>query len=40
MVARNRIARRRIGEKNMANLKFDKEIAALPIIDPYIDFVS
>jgi hypothetical protein len=31
--ARNGIARRRIGGKNMANLKFDKEIAALLVID-------
>jgi len=36
MVARNGIARRRIGEKNMANLKFDKEITALLIIDPLL----
>jgi len=40
MVARNGIARRRIGEKNMANLKFDKEITALLFIDPYNDFIS
>jgi hypothetical protein len=25
----------RIGGKNMANLKFEKEIAALLVIDPY-----
>jgi hypothetical protein len=40
MVARNGIARRRIGEKSMANLTFDKEITALPVIDPYTDFIS
>jgi hypothetical protein len=38
--ARNGIARRRIGGKNMANLKFDKEITALLVIDPYNDFIS
>ena len=26
--------------KNMANLKFDKEITALLVIDPYNDFIS
>src|SRR5215216_3954194 len=30
----------RIGGKNMANLKFDKEITALLVIDPYNDFIS
>ena len=25
--------------KNMADLKFDKEIAALLVIDPYNDFI-
>jgi hypothetical protein len=29
-----------IGEKNMANLKFDKELTALLVIDPYNDFIS
>jgi Isochorismatase family len=38
--ARNGLARRRIGGKNMANLKFDKEITALLVIDPYNDFIS
>jgi ureidoacrylate peracid hydrolase len=38
--ARNGIARRRIGGKNMANLKFAKEITALLVIDPYNDFIS
>jgi nicotinamidase-related amidase len=38
--ARNGIARRRIGGNNMANLKFDKEITALLVIDPYNDFIS
>ena len=38
--ARNGIARRRIGGKNMANLTFDKEITALLVIDPYNDFIS
>src|SRR5262249_36506880 len=33
------IARGRIREK-MANLKFDKEITALLVIDPYNDFIS
>src|SRR5215468_1087377 len=28
------------GGKNMANLKFDKEITALIVIDPYNDFIS
>jgi ureidoacrylate peracid hydrolase len=26
--------------KNMANLKFDKEITAVLVIDPYNDFIS
>src|SRR4030095_1440783 len=30
----------RIGAKNMANLKVDKEITALLVIDPYNDFIS
>src|SRR5512138_2301837 len=30
----------RIRGKNMANLKFDKEITALLVIDPYNDFIS
>jgi len=30
----------RIGGKNMANLKYDKEITALLLIDPYNDFIS
>jgi hypothetical protein len=30
----------RIVGKNMANLKFDKEITALLVIDPYNDFIS
>jgi ureidoacrylate peracid hydrolase len=30
----------RIGGKNMENLKFDKEITALLLIDPYNDFIS
>src|SRR5215468_5343859 len=30
----------RRGGKNMANLKFDKEITALLVIDPYNDFIS
>jgi len=29
-----------IGGKKMENLKFDKEIAALLVIDPYNDFIS
>jgi ureidoacrylate peracid hydrolase len=29
-----------MGGKNMANLKFDKEITALLVIDPYNDFIS
>jgi hypothetical protein len=29
----------RIAGKNMENLKFDKEIAALLVIDPYNDFI-
>ena len=29
-----------IAGKNMANLMFDKEIAALVVIDPYNDFIS
>src|SRR5262245_12935169 len=32
--------RRRIRGTNMANLKFDKEITALRVIDPYSDFIS
>ena len=32
--------RERLGGKNMANLKFDKEITALLVIDPYNDFIS
>ena len=31
---------RSMGGKNMANLKFDKEITALLVIDPYNDFIS
>ena len=30
----------RVGGKNMENLKFDKEITALLVIDPYNDFIS
>jgi len=30
----------RVGGKNMANLKFAKEITALLVIDPYNDFIS
>ena len=30
----------RIGGKNMEYLKFDKEITALLVIDPYNDFIS
>jgi transposase len=30
----------RIGGKNMTDLKFDKEITALLVIDPYNDFIS
>src|SRR5262249_32339196 len=30
----------RRGGKNRANLKFDKEITALLVIDPYNDFIS
>ena len=30
----------RIVGKNMANLKIDKEISALLVIDPYNDFIS
>ena len=40
VVCATAIARRRIGGKNMANLKFDKEITALLVIDPYNDFIS
>src|SRR5713101_3131458 len=29
-----------MGGENMANLKLDKEIAALLVIDPYNDFIS
>lgn len=28
------------GEQNMANLKFEKEITALLVVDPYNDFIS
>lgn len=38
--AGNGIARRRIGGNNRANLKFDQEITALLVIDPYNDFIS
>jgi ureidoacrylate peracid hydrolase len=38
--ARHGIARRRIGGNNMAHLKFDKELTALLVIDPYNDFIS
>ncbi len=31
---------RGIGRKNMPNLKDDKEVTALLIIDPYNDFIS
>jgi negative regulator of replication initiation len=33
-------ARRRMGEKIMASLKFDKEIIGLPVIDLYNDSIS
>ena len=32
--------RRTHGRENMVNLKFDKEITALLVIDPYNDFIS
>jgi len=38
--ARNGVSRRQLGGKNVANLKFDKEITALLVIDPYNDFIS
>ena len=38
--ARDGIARRRIGGNNLAHLKFDQEITARLVIDPYNDFIS
>ena len=32
--------RRRIGGNNLAHLKFDQEITACLVIDPYNDFIS
>jgi hypothetical protein len=37
---RNGITRRRIGGNNLAHLKFDQEITARLVIDPYNDFIS
>jgi nicotinamidase-related amidase len=38
--ARIGLARRRIGGNNLAHLKFDQEITALLVIDPYNGFIS
>jgi hypothetical protein len=38
--ARIGLARRRIGGNNLAHLKFDQEITARLVIDPYNDFIS
>jgi hypothetical protein len=37
---RNGITRRRLGGNNLAHLKFDQEITARLVIDPYNDFIS